>query len=157
LTQRFSPVLRFFNASTADTKDKRQNTETDKMALITGLAHINVTVPPSTLNAAGKFYGTTLGLTPRPVPAAQKDSLAWFDIGDSGQQVHVAFHRGEEVGDMATKSSRHPCFKVASPEKLFELQTRIYKHFVDKTDGAPVMCDVPGDEHSGQFSFLRCP
>lgn len=48
--------------------------------MISGLAHINLTVPKDTLAAATEFYGTTLGLTPRPVPSLQCGTLAWFDI-----------------------------------------------------------------------------
>lgn len=39
--------------------------------LITGLHHINLTIPHGTLDQAKSFYATTLGLTSRPVPAAQ--------------------------------------------------------------------------------------
>jgi len=46
-----------------------------------------VLVPPGTLELANSFYGDTLGLKSRQVPAHQKGSLAWFDIGDSGQQI----------------------------------------------------------------------
>lgn len=55
--------------------------------MITGIHHINLVVPPGTLALATDFYATTLGLTPRPVPHLQREKLAWFDIGDSGQSV----------------------------------------------------------------------
>ena len=58
--------------------------------MITGLSHINLLVPPGTLPLATAFYSTTLGLTPRPVPAHRVHDLAWFEIGDSGQEVHIA-------------------------------------------------------------------
>lgn len=45
--------------------------------LITGLAHVNLTVPPGTLEQANAFYGDTLGLKSRPVPQLQKGTLAW--------------------------------------------------------------------------------
>ena len=45
--------------------------------LISGIAHVNLTVPAGTLEQANTFYGETLGLTARAVPAAQKGSLAW--------------------------------------------------------------------------------
>lgn len=46
--------------------------------MITGIAHVNLTVPPGTLEQAAAFYGTTLGFTRVAVPALQKDTLAWY-------------------------------------------------------------------------------
>jgi hypothetical protein len=46
--------------------------------MITGIAHVNLTVPPGTLEQAAEFYGTTLGLTRAAVPVLQKDTLAWY-------------------------------------------------------------------------------
>jgi catechol 2,3-dioxygenase-like lactoylglutathione lyase family enzyme len=46
--------------------------------MITGIAHVNLTVPPGTLEQAAEFYGNTLGFTRVAVPALQKDSLAWY-------------------------------------------------------------------------------
>jgi catechol 2,3-dioxygenase-like lactoylglutathione lyase family enzyme len=46
--------------------------------MITGIAHVNLTVPPGTLEQAAEFYGTTLGLTRVAVPVLQKDTLAWY-------------------------------------------------------------------------------
>jgi hypothetical protein len=73
--------------------------------MITGIHHINVVVPPSTLQHAVTFYhdGTTLGLTPRSVPHLQRDTLAWFDIGTSGQQVHVAIGKPEDFAVMVAQ------------------------------------------------------
>ena len=45
--------------------------------LISGIAHVNLTVPAGTLDEANAFYGDTLGLTARPVPQLQKGTLAW--------------------------------------------------------------------------------
>lgn len=45
--------------------------------MISGLAHVNLVVPMGTMDSANEFYGNTLGLTARPVPQLQKDSLAW--------------------------------------------------------------------------------
>jgi hypothetical protein len=111
--------------------------------MIAGLAHVNMLVPPGTLELANDFYGNTLGLKPRPVPAAQKGSLAWFDIGDSGQQIHIAFGFNEE------KSSRHPCFKLESGEKLLELRQRVWEHYERGGDAAPREADKPGAVNSG--------
>jgi len=45
--------------------------------MITGIAHVNLTVPPGTLDQAEAFYGKTLGMHRVPVPVHQKDVLAW--------------------------------------------------------------------------------
>ena len=45
--------------------------------MITGYAHVNLTVPEGTLKQADTFYGETLGLTPREVPQLQRGMLAW--------------------------------------------------------------------------------
>ncbi|KAL2826433.1 hypothetical protein BDW59DRAFT_160953 [Aspergillus cavernicola] len=112
--------------------------------MITGLAHINLLVPEGTLDQAEAFYGETLALTSAPVPQLQKGTLLWFDIGSSGQQVHVA------LGVNETKNSRrHPCFQLESPEKLLELQQRIWDHHVRGGDAAPLSVDQPGGQNSG--------
>ena len=49
----------------------------DSTSLISGIAHVNLTVPSGTLVQANAFYGDTLGLTARPVPELQKGTLAW--------------------------------------------------------------------------------
>ena len=114
--------------------------------LITGLAHINILVPAETLPLARAFYGETLGLTPRDVPSHRKHDLAWFDIGTSGQQVHVALGPAKEA-----LSSRHPCFKLGGPEELLELRRRVWEHFERKVEGGPMEADRPGAESSGQY------
>jgi catechol 2,3-dioxygenase-like lactoylglutathione lyase family enzyme len=48
--------------------------------MITGIAHVNLTVPAGTLEEAAEFYGNTLGFTRVPVPVLQKDSLAWYVV-----------------------------------------------------------------------------
>jgi catechol 2,3-dioxygenase-like lactoylglutathione lyase family enzyme len=85
--------------------------------MITGLHHVNLVVPPSTLHLAREFYSDTLGLTPQAVPQLPRDTLAWFDRGTSGQQVHIA----EKPEDFARKSSQHPCFRLGSVEDLVAL------------------------------------
>ncbi|CAN8104881.1 unnamed protein product [Discula destructiva] len=117
--------------------------------MITGLHHINLVVPPSTLPAATAFYANTLGLIPRPVPALQRDTLAWFDIGASGQQVHVALGQPADFAPQQQSSSRHPCFRVESPEALAQLRQRVWAHHVRGGEGAPMAADRPGEEDSG--------
>ncbi|KAH7089976.1 glyoxalase family protein [Paraphoma chrysanthemicola] len=114
--------------------------------MITGLHHINLVVPPGTLNLAREFYSDTLGLTSRPVPQLQRDTLAWFDIGSSGQQVHVAFGKPE---DFKHASSQHPCFKLAGTEELLALRQKIWEHFERGGESAPQAADKPGEKNSG--------
>jgi catechol 2,3-dioxygenase-like lactoylglutathione lyase family enzyme len=114
--------------------------------MISGIHHINLVVPPGTLAHATTFYATTLGLTPRAVPHLQRDTLAWFDIGTSGQQVHIAIGK---PGDFAHSSSRHPCFRVESVEKLKELQKKVHSHFKEGGEAAPQSCDNPDGKNSG--------
>ncbi|XPS73531.1 hypothetical protein M3J09_005676 [Ascochyta lentis] len=114
--------------------------------MITGLHHINLVVPPGTLHLAEEFYSGTLGLTRRAVPHLQRDTLAWFDIADSGQQVHVAFGKAE---DFAAPSSRHPCFRVASADELVQLRRRVWEHFERGGEAAPKEADRPGEKNSG--------
>ncbi|KAK5129487.1 hypothetical protein LTR08_003210 [Meristemomyces frigidus] len=112
--------------------------------MIAALAHINMLVPPNTLHLAEAFYGDTLGLASRAVPKLQQDCLRWFDIGASGQQVHIAFGpAGEGL------SSRHPCFRLESGEALVELRRRIWEHFEAGGGAAPMEADRPGDDDSG--------
>lgn len=113
--------------------------------MIVGLAHVNLIVPKGTLGLAEEFYGNTLGLTPRPVPHLQKHMLAWYDIGTSGQQVHIAF------GPQEVDSSRHPCFKLESPEKLVELQNKVWEHYERKDESSPRAADKPGEVNSGRY------
>ncbi|KAJ4369567.1 hypothetical protein N0V83_005329 [Neocucurbitaria cava] len=114
--------------------------------MITGLHHINLVVPPQTLHLATEFYSTTLGLTPRAVPQLQRDTLAWFDIGTSGQQVHIAFGKPE---DFANTSSRHPCFRLGSVEDLIALRQKVWAHFEKGGESAPTQSDRPGEKDSG--------
>ncbi|KAJ1327950.1 glyoxylase I family protein [Microdochium nivale] len=125
--------------------------------MITGLHHINLTVPEGTLDQAEAFYAATLGLTPRPVPAAQAGRLAWYDIipgssqsssqQPSPQQVHIAFGKPQDFDHL--ESTRHPCFRVGSPEALLELQRRVRAHLERGGAGAPLAADRPGEENSG--------
>lgn len=45
--------------------------------MITGIAHVNLTVPAGTFSQAEAFYAGTLGMKRVPVPVLQRDTLAW--------------------------------------------------------------------------------
>lgn len=127
--------------------------------MITGIAHINLLVPEGSLAHAESFYGDTLALTSAPVPHLQKGSILWyssppvrdrqkrlikrFNLGSSGQQIHIAPGVNESM-----TSKRHPCFRIESQEKLLELQQRIWEHRVRGDEAAPLEADRPG-ENSG--------
>jgi catechol 2,3-dioxygenase-like lactoylglutathione lyase family enzyme len=130
---------------------------------ITGIAHVNLCVPPGTLEQAAEFYEGTLGFTRVPVPVLQKETLAWyvfspplcnglsadnerFDITPNGQQIHIAF------GPNELKSSRHPCFKLGSQEDLNTLRARVWDHHVRAEDSSPLEADKPGEVDSGKSS-----
>lgn len=72
-----------------------------------------------------------------------------FDIGSSGQQVHISF------GSTDPKGTRHPCFKLSSREDLEEIKTSIYNHHVRGGPAAPMSADKPGEENSGEISVIR--
>ncbi|KAJ5628199.1 hypothetical protein N7490_010427 [Penicillium lividum] len=111
--------------------------------MIQGIAHVNLSVHPGTLDDAQEFYGKTLGLTPTPVPELQKGTLLWFNIGSSGQQIHI------NMGRTDPEHSRHPCFKLDSKEDLETLKEGIYNHHIRGVPSAPMAADKPGAMDSG--------
>jgi len=115
------------------------------MGLISGIAHVNLTIPPGTLDQAAAFYADTLGFTQVAVPVLQKDSLAWFDITPHGQQMHISTNGPPNEPN----SSRHPCFKLESIEALNELRQRVWTHYEKGGDGKPLQADKPGEVDSG--------
>jgi predicted enzyme related to lactoylglutathione lyase len=83
---------------------------------VTALHHVNVTVPADLETATKEFYGSVLGLTQVPKPAAARQRGAWYQIGEN--QLHLSVE-DEEPGPL---SSRHVCFAVsdvAAAEKRF--------------------------------------
>ncbi|GAB7362851.1 hypothetical protein MBLNU230_g3154t1 [Neophaeotheca triangularis] len=108
--------------------------------MITSIAHVNLTVPPNTLDQAEAFYSQTLGMVRTNVPHLQKDTLAWFNIADSGQQVHISCNGTPNDG----AASRHPCFKLESAGALLKLQEKVWEHFERGGEGAPVEADAVG-------------
>lgn len=73
-----------------------------------------------------------------------------FDIGSSGQQVHVAFGRNVDL-----ESTRHPCFKLQNKEALAALQLKIWEHFEAGGTAAPMAADKPGQLDSGKYACSR--
>ncbi|PWY72938.1 glyoxalase family protein [Aspergillus heteromorphus CBS 117.55] len=113
--------------------------------MITGIAHVNILVPPGTLPQAEDFYSSTLGLVSAPVPHLQKGTLLWFNLTPTGsQQIHVALGQNSDLD-----SSRHACLRVGSAEDLLVLQRRVWDHHVRGGEAAPLAVDRPGDQNSG--------
>lgn len=79
------------------------------MALeITGLNHVNVTVPRSLEAEAKHFYGTVLGLEELEKPGeSKKRGGAWYVIGPV--QLHLSIEDGAEGHAL---SKRHVCYIV---------------------------------------------
>jgi len=60
------------------------------------LHHVNVVVPPGATDRVRGFYVDTLGLSEVAKPTeGVAQSGAWFDIGDTGSQVHVSERDGD--------------------------------------------------------------
>ena len=75
---------------------------------ITGLNHVNVTVPASLQAAAKQFYGEVLGLTQIPKPIGPRQNIgAWYELG--GAQLHLSI----EEGAQNELSDRHVCYQVS--------------------------------------------
>ena len=87
-----------------------------QLFMVTQLHHVNVTVPPELEAATKEFYGSVLGLSQVPKPAAARQSGAWYQIGNN--QLHLSV----EDEPLSSLSSRHVCFMVddlAATEKRF--------------------------------------
>jgi hypothetical protein len=68
-----------------------------------------------------------------------------FNIGTSGQQVHVGIGTNEPDHD------RHPCFHIDSIEGLNELRAKIWEHHVKGGPSAALAADKPGESDSGSL------
>lgn len=77
--------------------------------------------------------------------------LSRFDIGSSGQQVHIS------CGPTDPKHSRHPCFKLPGRDELEAIKKSIYDHHIRGGPAAPMAADKPGAEASGRRSHLGVP
>ena len=83
---------------------------------ITGLNHVNITVPPSVSVAAKDFYGLQLGLVEIPKPEQSRTrGGAWYQLDDN--QIHLSL---EDVKE--TKSKRHICLVVRD---IFQAEQRL--------------------------------
>ncbi|KAK5942822.1 hypothetical protein PMZ80_005388 [Knufia obscura] len=139
--------------SSANSISDQASQASENEPLISGLHHVNIQVPPQTLHIASQFYAGTLGLTQTPAPDSMKAHLAWFDMGSSGQQIHITsqFHLDQAQMKAQSESPRHLCFKILSEDKLDQLQERIWQLYKTGGESAPVHCDDPAQTASGRI------
>lgn len=109
--------------------------------MVTGLHHVNVTVPAELESAAKYFYGSVLGLPQVPKPASSRQSGAWYQIGEA--QLHLSI----EEENHAPLSSRHICFTVSD---LAEAQNRF------RAAGVEIIPDPRPAPESRRF-YVRDP
>lgn len=74
---------------------------------VTGLSHVNVTVPAHRENDARYFYETVLGLKQIEKPDGPRKHIgAWYDL--NGTQLHLSIEDGVDND----ASDRHVCYQV---------------------------------------------
>jgi catechol 2,3-dioxygenase-like lactoylglutathione lyase family enzyme len=90
--------------------------------MITGLDHIQISIPAGRLAQALQFYENTLGFTRVPKPAELSQTGAWLEQGG------ISLHLGEEE-NFATDGRAHPAFKVSDVQALMDACIAAgYKH-----------------------------
>jgi catechol 2,3-dioxygenase-like lactoylglutathione lyase family enzyme len=97
--------------------------------------HVQVTIPPGSMDAAREFYGDVLGLAECDQPDSFGDGdTVWFRAGDV--EIHLAVDTDE-------RSRRHPAFEVAD---VAAARAHLESHGIETADEPT----VPGRE---RFSF----
>lgn len=100
--------------------------------MILGLDHVQVAIPAGAEEAARAYYGSLLGMTEQPKPAAMAGrGGCWFSAGSAVLHLGV-----EEPFSPARKA--HPAFLVAELDSLEERLTAAGYHCV-RADG-----EIPG-------------
>ena len=100
--------------------------------MITGLDHVQVAIPAGAEQAARSFYGTLLGMTEVPKPAALAGrGGCWFTAGSAVLHLGV-----EEPFHPAGKA--HPAFTVTDLDRLFDRLAE-HGHLGIRSDG-----ELPG-------------
>jgi catechol 2,3-dioxygenase-like lactoylglutathione lyase family enzyme len=76
--------------------------------VVTGINHVQISVPSGSEHDVRRFYGGVLGLAEIPLPTSMTGAkLIWFDIG-SGSTLHVGFEDG--INRLATRA--HVAYQV---------------------------------------------
>jgi catechol 2,3-dioxygenase-like lactoylglutathione lyase family enzyme len=108
---------------------------------MTRLHHVNVVVPPGATDRVVGFYADVLGLRQVPKPAeGVRQTGAWFDIGDTGAQVHISERDGE----------RHP-------QAHFGLVVDDYDGTLDRVRAAGLPWEDQPPIFGGRRGFTRDP
>lgn len=122
--------------------------------MISGIQHVNLTVGhkdwaeeggESPLLKADRFYAGALGLKNDPVPKGMENSLRWFSIGDSGQQIHISLEFNVAPLETRHQTRGHPCF-VLPFEKLSDVIQKLTE-FAQSGDAAA--CSTPSIQPAG--------
>jgi len=144
--------------SSASSMSDQASQTSEAESLISGWHHVNLLVPPQTLQLAVRFYAGTLGLKQATVPKSKQSYLAWFDLGSSGQQLHInsQHHLDEAHWKAQSESARHPCFNILSEDKLDRLHELIWQMHREGGEGAPVQCDKVA-ENNGRNASAEFP
>jgi catechol 2,3-dioxygenase-like lactoylglutathione lyase family enzyme len=97
--------------------------------MLTGIAHVNLTVPTDTLDEAEAFYSNTLGMQRVPVPALQKDRLAWYVVSYGPSAISavswIKAHEQNEGSTSPPKVSKYTSLSVQQPRS--PLATLVFK------------------------------
>lgn len=82
---------------------------------ITGVSHVNVTVPRELEEVTKQFYGELLGLQQIPKPPGPRQFVgAWYQLGAT--QLHLSL----ENNPQNSASKRHVCYYVENLEVAAE-------------------------------------
>jgi catechol 2,3-dioxygenase-like lactoylglutathione lyase family enzyme len=102
--------------------------------MITGIDHVQVTIPPGAEDEARAFYCGVLGLAEVEKPDSLKGRGGfWLRVGD--RQVHV----GTEPGVERHATKAHVAYAVSD---LAGWRAKLAAHGVEVLDGAPIPgCD----------------
>lgn len=78
------------------------------MGTVVKIQHVSIPMPPGGMGQARAFFGDTLGLEEKPVPAVlNPEEIVWFRLGDGDQELHVF----TETGDVRSQG-QHLCIQV---------------------------------------------
>jgi catechol 2,3-dioxygenase-like lactoylglutathione lyase family enzyme len=98
--------------------------------MITGIDHVQITIPPGAEGVARAFYGHLLGLPEIQKPASlQGRGGLWLQVGD--RALHIGVEEG--VDRQATKA--HVAYAVSDLERW---RQTLASHGIELQDGVPI-------------------
>ena len=102
------------------------------MTAVQRLQHVSVPMPSDGHARARRFYSETLGLTPiEPPSTLDRNSVAWFRIGETDTEVHVFVDEPFRGGS----PSQHLCLQVAD---LTAFRARLAANDVEIEETIPI-------------------